>query len=62
MPDELNYEAQLFSINQARQRIGGVQRLILEYGWSIYLNKLEIEESLAKGSRSKDDPSPQEVR
>jgi hypothetical protein len=62
MPDELNYEAKLLSIDQARLCIGGVQRLILEYGWLMYLNKLEFEKVLARSSQDEDRASPQEIR
>ncbi|KAH6912070.1 hypothetical protein BKA70DRAFT_1266470 [Coprinopsis sp. MPI-PUGE-AT-0042] len=62
MPDELNYEAQLLSIEQARQCIGGIQRLILEYGWLVYQNKLEIEaEVLARASEDKNSGPTQDL-
>jgi hypothetical protein len=55
MPDEVNYEAQLLSFEQAQNCLGGPQRFILEFGWQVYQNKLEIEEFLAKEAKERAD-------
>ncbi|TFK29126.1 hypothetical protein FA15DRAFT_664441 [Coprinopsis marcescibilis] len=48
MPDEMDYESQLFTIEEALQRMHGQELLVLKYAWAIYCETMgmcqEIEE------------------
>jgi hypothetical protein len=50
MPDEQNYTSYLLSIDDVIQKLGGVERRVVEYAWELYRSTLELEAYLKERS------------